>query len=362
MTGRGRARAIGLGALLFAAPLHARAGAPPPAGRGEAAIASDPSAAAEDLFRRAMQLMAAKQHAVACPLLAESYRLDPGGGTLQNLAVCYETLGRWASAYARFEELRVISKNAKPPRHDRVKLAEEHIAKIAPLVRRVVVVMPEDLAPRADVKLDGVVYQRASWSTGIAVDPGEHDLVVEAAGKQSWRTNVMTPGEGGTQKVSVPALADATPSAMPPPVVGDGERADERSAREREVSSRRMRTTGYVVGGAGLAMLAAGAVFGVLTISKNDDGITECRVGTPASDFAPNGRCYEGSDAWRRANDAKDSAETFANVANVLVPLGLVAGAVGAWLVLSHKSKAPSVASTIRVAPSFGGVAAGGSF
>lgn len=349
-----RLRACALGALLFLGSADARAEGP----------ATDPAAAAEDLFRRAMQLMAAKRPAEACPLLAESYRLDPGGGTLQNLAVCYEAAGRWASAYARFQELRVTSKSASPPRPDRVKLADEHLEKVTPLVSRVILVVPSDVAANAEAKIDGVVYRQASWSTGIAVDPGPHEIVVEATGKQPWRSTITTPNEGGEQRVTVPPLADEPRGKL---AAADPARDVEQDPRERERerADRALRTTGFIVGGAGLAVLVAGGVFGVLTIMKNEDGKDQCRAdggsGAPATDFAPNGRCYEGRSAWQRANDSKDTAETFANVANVLIPVGAIAAGIGTWLVLSHPS-ARERTSAVRITPALGGAVLQGRF
>jgi hypothetical protein len=53
------------------------------------AQARDP-AAAEVLFRRGREAMEAKRYADALPSFAESQRLDPGAGTLMNLATCEE--------------------------------------------------------------------------------------------------------------------------------------------------------------------------------------------------------------------------------------------------------------------------------
>jgi hypothetical protein len=69
-------------------------------------FAADPTPAqlaqAEDLFQRAKTAMERREYRAACPMLAESYRLAPAGGTLQNLAVCYEAEGKVAFAFARF--------------------------------------------------------------------------------------------------------------------------------------------------------------------------------------------------------------------------------------------------------------------
>lgn len=299
-------------------------------------------AAAEDLFQRGKAFMLESRFADACPLLAESYRLDPAGGTLQNLAVCYESNGQWASAFARYEELRTVSKNATPPRADRVAIAEEHLAKVRDRVARIVVVAPADVASSATVEIDGVVYERAAWSSGVAVDPGTHRVNLRASGRRPFEKAIEVPPTGGEQRVVVPPLEKVVVA--------------ERAAD----SGRGVRLAGYVTGGAGLAVLAAGGVFGALTIVENERGKDQCRAdggsGAPASEFAADGRCFETLGAHTRANESKERAETFANVANVLVPLGLVAIGVGTFLVLTHR--APSAARALRL-PSRGGILEG---
>lgn len=69
--------------------------------------AEDPgnAAAAQGLFDEARALMAAGQAAEACPKLEESQRLDPGSGTLMNLARCYEQTNRIATAWSTYQAL-----------------------------------------------------------------------------------------------------------------------------------------------------------------------------------------------------------------------------------------------------------------
>src|SRR5258706_4007829 len=71
---------------------------------GLAHAAGKNAVAAQALYDEARQLVAAGKFEQACPKLKASYELDPGGGTLLNLADCYERQGKTAQAYATFKD------------------------------------------------------------------------------------------------------------------------------------------------------------------------------------------------------------------------------------------------------------------
>ncbi len=329
----------------------------------------DRTAVAEDLFQRAKALMAAKDFVQASSLFAESYRLDPAGGTLQNLALCYEELGKVASAYARFQELRTLSKNADPPRPDRVKLADEHIAKLTPRLSRILVLLPnEGRAKGMEIRVDDVAYQEVSWSAGILVDPGTHAVAVSAPGKRPFHTNTNVFREGAEQRVQVPPLVDAPKDPMRP----EPARSEKKESTSDSNIAPRSRTAGFVVGGVGLASLGVGAVFGVLTITKNNAGRDKCALGSNSAaspgDFDPSSkRCYVDSAAWKDSNQDKDDARAFAHVANVLIPVGVVGLGLAVYFLLRPAASGASAKSATRghqphVVPSLGGAVLQGRF
>src|SRR5215510_5077923 len=65
--------------------------------------ARDP-ATAEALFTEGRKAFDAGRFAEACQKFAESQRLDPGAGTLINLAACREKTGEIALAWAAWKE------------------------------------------------------------------------------------------------------------------------------------------------------------------------------------------------------------------------------------------------------------------
>jgi tetratricopeptide (TPR) repeat protein len=161
-----------------------------PAAAAQESADSAASAAAERLFIEAKQLMAEGSYDQACPKLAESHRIDPGEGTFLNLAVCHEAQGRYASAWAEFQQALSMAKTAG--RRDREALAAEHIAGLAAkLAHLTVVVQGSTSVPDLRVTLDGKPLDRAAWGTSLAVDPGSHDVQLSAPGRHTHQASMF---------------------------------------------------------------------------------------------------------------------------------------------------------------------------
>jgi len=274
---------------------------------------------AEELFRRAKGLMAENKHREACPLLEESQKLDPQMGTLLNLAICHENIGKIASAWGEFRAVEQLARAAN--REDRVKLARERAAKLEPrLTRLKIIVPPEAKVTGLVVKVDGETKGEPLWS-GVAVDPGTRTVEASAPGKKPSSLEVKVDDEGAVVPVTIPTLEDepvAKPTPTQDPDEGDHARGEEYAA------NRSRKTTGIIVGGIGVATMAAGGVFGVLAILSDGDAVAACPQ-----------PCVAGSRQAMTADDTTDRALVFANVANVVIPIGLVAAAIGGYLFLS---------------------------
>src|SRR5256885_11898030 len=98
------------------------------------AATPEDEARADALFREAKALMAEGKVGVACRKLEEAKHLAVGGGTVLALALCHEQEGRGATALVDFREALALAVDAK--RGDRVRLAEEHLARLEANVSR----------------------------------------------------------------------------------------------------------------------------------------------------------------------------------------------------------------------------------
>ena len=115
---------------------------------------------AETLFRDGKTLMAAGKYTEACPKLLASEGYDPQIGTLLNLALCHESDGKTASAWAEFNE--GASTAEKQGQSDRAAFAREHAKALEAKLSRLRVVVNNPSASLT-VKVDGVPLAASAW-------------------------------------------------------------------------------------------------------------------------------------------------------------------------------------------------------
>lgn len=262
---------------------------------------------AQTLFDEGRALLEKKQYAEACPKFAESQRLDPGGGTLLNLALCHELEGRTATSWNEFRD--ALSQAVRDGRKDRQDLANEHIASLAPrLIRLVVVVPPAVGAREPEVVLDRSRLPAAAWGSSIPVDPGDHHVRVTAEGAPTWESAISAVEPGQTYRVEVPELERAAP--LPPAI-------------PREVRGRSTAFWALLAGGG--ASLGVSLLTGIMALDAKGYVDDNC---SPTRDFC-------------RVDDATSEASrarTLAWVSTATLVVGLAAGAVAFLLPLEKKS------------------------
>ena len=284
---------------------------------------------AESLFQEGKRLMSDGKYVEACPKLAESNRLDPGAGALTALALCHKAEGKWASSWSEFKD--VVSLARRDGRKDREQVALASIAELEPKLSRLTIeVDATTLAPQEEIVLDDVPFARAAYGQSLPADPGAHRVTARAPGRKPWETTT-TLAEKKDQKpivivVKVPALEDAPVEAAPvvqapPPATMDMSSPARDRSQNRKIIS-------YAVGGAGVAAIAVGAVFGIRALSKKSDSDGLC--GNPCAS----------ADGLSANSDARSAA----TVSNIAIGVGLAAVITGVVLYLT----APSVHASSR--------------
>jgi hypothetical protein len=177
-------------------------------------------AAATALFDEGRKLMAAHKYAEACPKLAESERLAPSGGTLINLADCYEHTGQTASAWVAWKDAAARANAAG--KADVEKRALSKAAALEPTLSRLTVSVDSasDVAG-LEIKNDGVAVGHAELGVALPVDPGSHLVEATAPKKKPFSTKVDVAAKQTDAKVTV-TLEDEPEAVAPPPPVTPG--------------------------------------------------------------------------------------------------------------------------------------------
>jgi hypothetical protein len=172
--------------------------------------------AAQALFDDAKKLMQAGKYSDACPKFEESQRLAPGIGTQYNLASCYESLGKTASAWSLYLDVAGVAKSTNQP--EREKAARQNAAALEPKLSRLNITVDKGAPADVEVKRDGVAIGRAQWGTAIPLDPGQHQETASAPGKKTFETSFLIEKGATTKSIAVPALEAGPPG--PPPGYG----------------------------------------------------------------------------------------------------------------------------------------------
>lgn len=296
---------------------------------------SENAAQAEALFREARELLKQGKAAEACPKLAASQKLDPGYGTLYNLADCQAQLGQTASAWASYREAADMAKKAGQA--DREKKATDHAAELEPKLERMKLAVTSP-APGLVVKRDGVALDPATFGVALPIDPGKHVVLASAPGKKSAKVDVDSPGPGKIIDVTVPALEDL-------PAIASTTSGGDAGTSAKDGSTQRF--AGIAVGGAGVVGVVLGAIFGASASSKwSDAKNNHCRTDTLCD-----------STGVSETSDAK-SAATISTIAFIAGGVAIAGGVV----LFATAPKPASKEASFVVAPTLGGLVARGAF
>jgi len=287
-------------------------------------------AVAQVLYDDAKAAMAKGDYATACQKFAESHRLDPAtGGTLLNLAVCHEKMGKTATAWAEFIEAEALAHQYN--RRDREKLAHEHGAALHPNVSVLELRVPPLVAHLAGLKVsvDGVEIGDAAWPS-IPVDPGDHVVAVKAPGKLPWQGQITVGTARQTPILEIPPLADEP--APPPPPAPHQAAAAEPLVAPASPGGQWHRSVAFVIGGISIAGVAVGSAFGVTALRLNQLSKNNCTAG------------YAGASPTACGSPDQNGQRALvdANVADVGFGLAIAGLATVTYLMLTAPPRTPS--------------------
>lgn len=289
-------------------------------------------ATARALFDEGRTLVKAERYGEACMKLEESQKLDPGVGTMFNLADCYEHLGKSASAWSMY--LEVAGLLSATGQKEREQAARERARALEPKLSRLTIsVVPEASALQGlVVRRNHAELGRGTWGSAIPVDPGTHRVEAVAPGRKPWSRQVDVAGDAARVTVAIPLLEpEATPPpgpatqarqgpAAPAPIAAAPQHRN--SLGTEPVSSHSQRTIGLVVAGAGVVGFGVGLGLAFSAKSKFNDSDPYC----------------SGNKCSPQGVNLRDQAVSRAGTATIVSGIGLAAAVGGAVLFLLSPS------------------------
>jgi hypothetical protein len=256
---------------------------------------------------------------VACSNFRESERLDPGVGTLLNLADCEEKIGRLASAWQFWREAIDMMGQSD----ERLSYARGRSSALDRRVPRLTITLAGADGDATRVLRDDLELGSASLGSPLPVDPGSHVVRVTAAGFAESKV-VVTVAEGERKSIEVkPGARIASPAVNA-------------AAPASVAASQSKRTWGWIsmaAGGAGVA----GAVATGLIMAGHKNTVEE--------------HCSQDHICDAVGYEAAQSGQKLLIPNAVLWGLGAAGVGVGAYLLLSssHEGKT-TTALTVRSA------------
>ncbi|UQA57628.1 PEGA domain-containing protein [Polyangium aurulentum] len=284
-------------------------------------------AQAEVLFAEGRAALEKGDYETACRKFRTSFDASGAIGPLLNLAECEERRGKIGTALGLWKE--GAKRLAERKNDDRITIAEQHIADLEKRAPTLTLTLAADTPPGIRVEVKDA--PRARVGTPAALDPGTYEVIVSAEGYEERRTNVTL--EEGDRRSFEAALGP--------------KRAADAGASEGGGGGRR--TAGFVIGGVGLAALAAFGVTGGMMLGKQAVVDEHCIKGT--------GQCRdaEGLEAAR-------AGQTLGIVNGVMLGVGLAGVGVGTILVITGGSEKKTAAVSAAVLPGGGGLSLSGTF
>ena len=209
-------------------------------------------AAAKALFDEGKTLFAEGQFGKACAKLEASWKQAQLSGTRGLLGLCYEKLGRFASAWAAYRDSADIA--ARQGNADRAATARAAAAELLPKLAYVTI-DASALAgvPKVKVTIDGTEFELKGLGSPIPVDSGQHLVEATANDYTPWKHTIDIQ-DTEKQQLAIPKLVeDPTRRLL----------LEARLRDEQQIAHRRKRIALALTAGGGGALVVA-TTLGVL--------------------------------------------------------------------------------------------------
>jgi hypothetical protein len=219
------------------------------------------------------------------------------------------------------------------------------------------------------VTVDGKLVTERLVGTALAVDPGEHTFtftlpggapvtqtfVIKEGVKDRHEGIVLAgapaplaPGSGPSQVPAPPPAPSSTPAVVPQPPPTPASSSSEPPPEPPPGASQgsgvgTQKVLGLVAGGFGVAGIAVGSVFGMMTISQKNQQVADCPAGTTCS-----------PSSYSQASNARSTGMSDGTISTVGFIAGgaLLAGGLALFFT-AHSAPQPQNAGLV-VAPSVG--------
>ncbi len=328
---------------------------------------ADDRSAARPLFEEGRKLMKAGKTAEACSKFEAAARLTQTSGVRLNLAVCWEKLGRIASAWEMYEEARAIAERAGDKAQ--LELSEKGKMALEPKLPHVLVSVPAAVGAvqGLHVMRDGEPVLSGAWGVAVPVDPGTHEISASAPEHRPWSTKVDIQAGAATVTVTIPQLdAESMPVVVAPPAPEHvapsltapsrgssgstfGAPSDATPAQPSAPGSTQ-RWLGIAAAGLGVVGLGIGSYFGLHASSLKNDYLSH----------ESGGHC---SDAECQADSQSAASAGNASTAFFVAGAVLAGGGVALWLTAPKGSESGVSAKVVSlVDPRTAGVAVQGAW
>jgi hypothetical protein len=315
------------------------------------AHADDRSAAR--LFNEGWQLYKDKQYAEACPLIERSLAASPTIRTRGALAQCYESWGKYASAYNTWQAVAEQAARAGAAEAATLKRAVDKTEQLVARITRMVI-EPAGSPAGLQVWLDGRLLAANELNAPVPVDPGEHTIEAKAPERVDRKSTfeVATSEAGATRHLPIEPLApiepvhvDTPPPPGPPPPPRQPPPTPSPSpVVEKPPPTPRLKYAAVASAGAGGVAVVVGTIFAFAARSSWHDA--------KAHGCDGHGVCRSQDDV-----DLVNKAGSRATIATISLVTGVaLIGGGGAMWFLARSPGKPEPAVTPDVSAGRGGV------